>query len=50
MTQTGVLAGTPAYIAPEQASDGLIDHRYDLFSLGCVLYRLCTGERPFKGR
>ena len=49
MTQTGMVAGTPAYMAPEQASDRPIDNLCDLFSLGCVLYRLSTGELPFKG-
>jgi WD40 repeat protein len=49
MTQQGIVTGTPAYMAPEQASDGPIDPRCDLFSLGCVLYRMCTGELPFKG-
>jgi hypothetical protein len=45
--ERGGVVGTVGYLAPEQAVGGRIDHRADLFGLGCVLYRLCTGRLPF---
>lgn len=48
MTQSGVVAGTPLFMAPEQAQGIQLDHRADLFSLGSVLYVMCTGRPPFR--
>jgi len=49
LTQHGTIMGSASYIAPEQAAGAPVDGRADLFSLGCVLYRLCTGRLPFPG-
>ena len=49
LSQPGVVAGTPHYMAPEQARAQAVDNRADLFSLGGVLYALCTGQAPFQG-
>jgi tetratricopeptide (TPR) repeat protein/predicted Ser/Thr protein kinase len=47
LTRKGVVLGTPGYMSPEQAMNGSIDVRSDIFSLGCVLFECLTGEPPF---
>ena len=48
LTQSGVITGTPQFMAPEQARGDALDARADLFSLGCVLYMAATGRPPFR--
>ena len=47
ITQTGLVAGTPRFMSPEQVRGEMVDSRSDLFSLGSVMYAACTGRPPF---
>jgi serine/threonine protein kinase len=49
LTQPGLAVGTPEYMAPEQAVEGIADERSDIYALGAMLYEMATGQQPYKG-
>jgi tRNA A-37 threonylcarbamoyl transferase component Bud32 len=48
MTQTGLVLGTPSYIAPEVLESGRVDHRADMWAVGVILYEMLSGRRPYE--
>ena len=49
LTKTGISIGSPPYMSPEQANGHLVDERSDIYSLGCLMFEVLTGELPFLG-
>jgi serine/threonine-protein kinase len=49
LTKTGILLGTPTYMAPEQIQSKTIDAKTDIYSLGVIMYEMFTGTAPYKG-
>lgn len=49
LTRTGEIFGSPLYMSPEQCTGDLVDHRSDIYSLGCVLFEMLTGTPPYVG-
>ena len=50
LTKTGIIVGTPAFIAPEQIKGDAVDHRVDIYALGLILYRMLCGRLPFRAK